>query len=198
MQNLTEQEEGILFVLIIGWNILNDISKIWIGTGFALDFLFKDSVAYFILGYLLENCRPLKKSNRKGLWFCIVQVLLITGGVYLWVRGQGGMEAMVFAADGSLSMLLTLSFYYLIRCLGEKTGSSNTTFCRFILWCGSNVFGLYLIEDYLRNATVIIWEKLAPYINTLPACFIWILLVFLLGNILITAARRLPFFRKIL
>lgn len=198
VQNLTEQEECVLFVFILGWSILNDISKAYLGTGFVLDFPFSGSLSYFILGYLMENCQVLRKSNRKVLWFGIVQVVLLTSGIYIWVSGQRGMEALVYAAEGSLSMLLTISVYDSIRYLSEKSNWNNEALRKFILWCGSNVFGLYLIEDYLRNATAVIWEKLAPYISTLPACFIWLFIVFLIGNVLVAAARKLPFFRKIL
>lgn len=154
VQNMTEQEKRVLFVLILGWNILNDISIICLGNGFIINLHFHNPISYFILGYLMENCQILKKSNRRGLWFCIGQAVLVTGCTYIWVSSQHEMESV-----GSLIMLLTISAYYMIRYIGEKSIWNNVVLRRLILWCGSNVFGIYLIEDYLRNGTSVIWEK---------------------------------------
>ncbi len=54
------------------------------------------------------------------------------------------------------------------------------------------MFGIYLIEDYLRNAMVFPWEWSAPYISAVPTCGIRLLAVFLLGNVLVPGIRRLP------
>lgn len=193
VQNLTEQEEKLLFVLLLGWHILNDISKVYLGYGFMINLNFQNSLSYFIFGYLLENCRMLRKSDRKGVGFCIGIAVFVTEGLYIWVRGQHELECWE-----SLIMLLTISVYYLIRYIGEKPRWEGMTLRSIVLWCGSNVFGIYLIEDYLRNATAVIWERLAPHLTAIPSCCIWLGGVFLIGNILIAGARKLPLLRKIL
>lgn len=193
IQNLTEQEKSVLFVLILGWNILNDISKIYMGSSFMINLHFPYPISYFILGYLMENCQILKKSNRRGLLLCIGQAAFVTGGIYIWIRSQHDIESLM-----SLLIPFTISVYYIIRYISEKSIWNSAVLHRFILWCGSNAFGIYLIEDYLRNGTAVIWEKLSPYISAVPACCIWLLVVFLIGNILITGARRLPLLGKIL
>lgn len=188
VQNLTEQEARILFALIIGWNILNDISTIYLGTGFVLNLHFYSSISYFILGYLMEDCQTLCESKKSGLCICIGQSLLATTVLYILEAAQ--LE--------SLTMLLTISVYYLLRYIGKKSICNHGVLQRLILWCGSNVFGIYLVEDYLRNATAFIWEWSAPYISAVPACCIWLLAVFLLGNVLAAVMRRLPVLRKVL
>lgn len=193
IQNLTEQEEKVLFVLILGWNILTGISKACSGYGFMLDLHFQSSLSYFILGYLMENCHAFRRSDRKGLWFNIGQAILVTGSIYIWVYNQHELESLA-----NLLMPLTVSVYYIIRYIGEKSLWNNAALHRCILWFGSDVFGIYLIEDYLRNGTAVIWDYLAPYITTLPACCIWLLAVFLVGNILVAGMRKLPLLRKIL
>ena len=193
VQNLTKQELTILFVLILGWNIINDFSQICLGAGFVINLHFQSSISYFILGYLMENCLMLRRTSRKGLWAGIGLTALVTGGIYIWVCSHQEMPS-----SGSLTMLLTISIYYITRYIGKKSIWSSAVLHRLVLWCGSNVFGIYLIEDYLRNGTVVIWEKLAPYISPVPACCIWLLVVFLIGNILIAGMRRLPLLKKIL
>lgn len=111
VQNLTEQEERILFALIIGWNILNDISTIYLGTGFVLNLHFYSSISYFILGYLMEDCQTLCESKKSGLCICIGQSLLATTVLYILEAAQ--LE--------SLTMLLTISVYDLLRYIGKKT-----------------------------------------------------------------------------
>lgn len=192
-QNLTEQEERLLFCLLLGWNALNDISNICLGASFVLDLHFHSSISYFILGYLMENCRILGQSERRGLRLGIGWAVPVAVVLNIWVCSQYGLEPLE-----SLTMLLTISVYYLIRYIGEKYIRSNTVLHYSILWCGSNVFGIYLIEDYLRNATAFIWEWSAPYISPVPACFPWLLSVFLLGNVLVSGIRRLPIFRNLL
>ena len=193
IQNLAEQEEKVLFVLILGWNIITDISKVCLGYGFMLDLHFQSPFSYFILGYLMENCQVLRRSDKKGLWFSIGQAVLMTGGIYILIRSQHELESLV-----NLLMPLTVSVYYIIRYIGEKSIWNGLVLHRYILWCGSNVFGIYLIEDYLRNGTAVIWEVLAPYITAIPACCIWLLAVFLVGNVLVAGMRKLPLLRKIL
>lgn len=193
LQNLTEQEEKALFVLILGWNILTDISKVCLGHGFMLDLHFPSPLSYFILGYLMESCQTLRRSDRKGLWFSISQTVLVTGSIYILVWNQHTLESFL-----NLLMLLAVSVYYIIRYIGEKSIWNSTALHRYILWCGGNVLGIYLIEDYLRNGTVAIYESLAPYITAIPACCIWLLAVFLIGNILAAGMRKLPLLRKIL
>ncbi len=192
VQNLTEQESWLLFALLLGWPVLDDISKGCLGVGFMLDLGFRNSVTYFLFGYLMENCRMLRQSNKRGLCLSAGLAALVTGGVYLLLRGQQE------EVPGSLIMLLALSAYYIIHYIGEKGIRDHTALCRFVLWCGGNAFCIYLIEDYLRNGTAWIWEWLSPRITAIPACGIWLLAVFLLGNILAAGMRRLPFLRKIL
>lgn len=193
VQNLTEQEERLLFALLLGWNALNDISNIFLGVSFVLNLHFRSSISYFILGYLMENCRIPRRSERRGLRLDIGCAVLVAVVLNIRVCSQHESEVLE-----SLTMLLTISVYYLIRYIGEKSVWSNTILHYFILWCGSNVFGIYLIEDYLRNATAFIWEWSAPYISAVPACCPWLLSVFLLGNVLVSGARRLPVFRDLL
>lgn len=122
----------------------------------------------------------------------------MTGCVYTWISvpALGGVDD--YAAKESMIMPLTLSVYYVIRYISVKRKRPNKALCRFIVWCGGNVFGIYLLEDYLRNGTAVIWERLVPYISAVPACAVWLLAVFLLGNVLIAVWRRIPFLRKVL
>ena len=192
-QNLTEQEERLLLVLLLGWNALNDISNICLGVNFVLDLYFRSSISYFMLGYLMEDCRILRESERRGLRLGIGWVVLAAVVLDIWVCSQYGSELLE-----SLTMLLTISVYYLLRYMGEKNICNNTILYYSILWCGSNVFGIYLIEDYLRNATAFIWEWSAPYISAVPACCVWLLAVFVLGNVLVSGIRRLPILKNLL
>lgn len=192
-QNLTEQEAGILFILVVGWNVLNDISYACLGVGFAINLYFQDSISFFILGYLMENCPILRQSGKCGLRLGIGQVVFAISVLYWWSSRQHGVEGL-----GSLVMLLAIAVYYLNRYMGDKGIWNNTALQYFMLWCGSNVFGIYLIEDYLRNLTAFIWEWSAPYISAVPACCVWFLVVFLLGNVLVSGMRRLPVLKNLL
>lgn len=178
---------------LVGWNVLNDISYAHLGVGFVIDLHFQDSVSCFILGYLMENCPILRQSGKCGLGLGIGQVVIAISVLYCWSCRQHGVEEL-----GSLVMLLAIAVYYLNRYMGEKDIWNNTALHYFILWCGSNVFGIYLTEDYLRNLTAFIWEWSAPHISAVPACCVWLLIVFLLGNVLVSGMRRLPVLKNLL
>ena len=193
MQNLTEQEKRLLFVLLLGWKALNDISNIHMGVNFLIDLHLYSSISYFILGYLMENSQMMRKREERRLGIDIGLAVLVTTVLYIWIMSQHSLESLE-----SLIMLLTRAVHDLIRCVGGKSVWNNTVLHHLILWCGSNVFGIYLIEDYLRNATAFIWEWSAPYISAVPACCVWLLAVFLLGNVLVSGVRRLPVLRKML
>lgn len=193
VQNLTEQEKRLLFVLLIGWKALNDISNIHMGVSFVIDLHLYSSISYFILGYLMENSQMMRRDEGRWLGIGIGGAVLVTAVLYIWVRSRHSLESLE-----SLIMLLAIVVYDLIRCVGEKRIWNNTVLHHLILWFGSNVFGIYLIEDYLRNATAFIWEWSAPYISAAPACFVWLLAVFLLGNILVSGLHRLPILRNLI
>lgn len=193
VQNLTEQEKRVLFVLLLGWKALNDISNIYMGVNFVIDLHLYNSISYFILGYLMGNSQTMRKKEGRRLEIGIGLAVLVTAVLFIWVMRRHSLESLE-----SLIMLLTIVVYDLIRCVGEKSIWNNTVLRHLILWCGSNVFGIYLIEDYLRNATAFIWEWSAPYISAVPACFVWLLAVFLLGNILASGLHKLPILKNLL
>ncbi|MGN0280606.1 MAG: acyltransferase [Lachnospiraceae bacterium] len=198
IRNLTEQEEMVLFILILGWNILHDISKIFLNTDFVINLSVDNSICYFVLGYMMSNDKILRKDEKRGLWLSIAAAVLVIGCVYLWTGYPVFGEIHGDAAEGCMVMPLTVSVYYMLRYISNRGKCPITAIRHIILWCGGNVFGIYLIEDYLRNGTAVIWEKLAPHISAVPACLIWLLVVFLIGNILVAGLRRLPLLRNIL
>lgn len=196
--NLTEQEEMVLFILILGWNILHDISKIYLNIDFVINLSVNNSMCYLVMGYLMSNNKILRKDEKRGLWLSIVAAVLVIGCVYLWTGYPVFGEIHGDAAGGCMVMPLTVSVYYMIRYISTKGKRPIDAIRHIILWCGSNVFGIYLIEDYLRNGTAVIWENLAPYISAVPACLIWLFVVFFIGNILVAGLRKLPLLRRIL
>lgn len=197
VQNLDEREKKVLFILIIGWNLLNQFSKIYLGVGFMIGFSFPDSVCYFVLGYLMGNCPVLRKSDKRGVWLCVVQFLIALCLIVWMTCGQTG-RLEQYATGGGTGMLLAISVWYIVRYICERCEGKSVALRDLILRCGRNVFGIYLIEDYLRNATAGIWEGLSPYISAIPACVIWLMVVFVLGVFLTAGMRRLPLLRKIL
>lgn len=193
VQNLTEQEKRLLFVLLLGWKTLNDISNIHMGVNFVIDLHLYSSISYFILGYLMGNGQRMRQRGGRRFGIDIGWAVLVTAILYIWVMSQHSLESLE-----SLIMVLAITVYDLIRYVGEKSIWNNTVLNHLILWCGSNVFGIYLIKDYLRNLTAFIWEWSVPYISAVPACCIWLLVVFLLGNVLVVGVRRLPVLRNLL
>jgi len=64
--------------------------------------------------------------------------------------------------------------------------------CNVITVLGGLTFGIYLVENILRKETEQVFIFLEPYIKTLPACWVWILVVCLLGAAIVAVIKRIP------
>ena len=57
---------------------------------------------------------------------------------------------------------------------------------------GDCSFGIYLIEDYLRNGLAFIWDAIVPHTTMLPACVVWMTAVLIIGVIVVSFLKKIP------
>lgn len=64
----------------------------YLGVGFVFNLHFQSSISYFILGYLMENCRMLRQGGKGGVRFDIGLAVFMMAVLYRWGCGQHGLE----------------------------------------------------------------------------------------------------------
>lgn len=181
VQNISEQEGKIYLCLCIFFSIVMPIIN-QCGFGIYLEFLLGDHILYFVIGYIIERFFIDKWDKKKTIAcsFALAIVSIVT--MYIMKNNT------FFCAP------LTVSVYLIIRSINwNKFRVSN-----LIVYMGGCVFGVYLIEDYIRNALAFICDYLSPYITPIPACFVWLVLSFVVGTLVVSCLKKLPFLRKVL
>ena len=60
------------------------------------------------------------------------------------------------------------------------------------------ILGIYLIEQICRKETKFVFIYLQPYIHTLPACLVWILIACIAGGVVVLLLKQIPVIKKFL
>ncbi len=69
---------------------------------------------------------------------------------------------------------------------------------KILMTISSGTFGVYLLEGFVRAETIWIFAALRPYLHTLPACLLWVLLVCAICTALTMLLKKLTFLKRIL
>lgn len=67
-----------------------------------------------------------------------------------------------------------------------------------ICFLGGTTFGIYLLEYMLRAQTQRVFFALQPYLGTLPACMLWILVAVCFGCVITAILKQIPFLKNYL
>lgn len=63
---------------------------------------------------------------------------------------------------------------------------------------GACVFGIYLIEQPIREHLSFICDGLSSVIGSFPACIVWVICIFIVAYGIIAILRRIPGVRKLI
>ena len=181
VQSISQQEGKIYLYLCAFFCILMPIIN-QCGFGIYLEFLLGDHILYFVIGFILEKYF-IDNWNQKKTMVCSLALALISIVTMYILKNNN-----LFCAP------LTVSVYLLFRSINwDKLRVSN-----LIVYMGGCVFGVYLIEDYIRNALAFICDNLSPYFTPILACLVWLLISFAVGTLVVSCLKKLPFLRKVL
>ena len=140
-----------------------------------ITFLFSGSpVLAFILGYANENdCFSKRVAIRAGeeILSNLVICVIIIVAQFIFVSMFGVSEIMSVTY---LPVILAFLEYRIIKKVYVMSKISQKT-KNCICTVASCSFGIYLIEDYVRNMLSKVFTVLEPRMTTLPACVVWIL-----------------------
>ncbi len=150
-------------------------------------------VFYPLMGHFLANLFPAPLKENAGKYIAVIVGTLLVS-VLNFV-----MNLHSFRADGSLAY--TQWFLYIYACglfVWMRYACRNMKKGSFFLFCGSGVFGTYLIETQLKDLLHPLEEILSRTISEYPAKWIVLLLCMFLGFGLINLLKLIPFVKKYL
>lgn len=201
VKNLDEKEMRMLVILILFFHaflpVISAIFKMNVEIFWGIGI----TCCYCILGYYLEHVISENMYTKKNI---ILAIIVTMGSIVLsyWVVTKERASLGVIAEEYTsvLSILIAFCVFFIIKALWgsnmEKRGNAVINKCIEVV--GSCSFGIYLIEDYLRNGLSFICDNLAPYITTLPACMVWLAMVVIVGVAIVSFLKNIPGMKEIL
>lgn len=164
---------------------------------FRIPLAMEQNVFFLLMGYFLEEKLPKDRFNRKN-------ALCLSAAGFAMILAGALVAHVVLLRDGytvdNVSPLLerftclpAVSLFFCAKMLPFPQKTEKT-----LCFLGSNVFGVYLLEKGLRELLSPIAERLVPVLTTLPACFVWLLAVFALGQLITAVLRCIPPIRRFL
>ena len=201
MHNLNEKEMHILVLLIFVFYVLRPVISALLGLKLGVSFMWDISCCYCILGYYLEHVVATSVYTKKNMMFTI---LIIVGSIvfsyWLAVRERKVTGLITGEYNAILSMLIAFCIFFVVKVIwGDITKRKVHRLAeKCIIIGGNSSFGIYLIEDYLRESLSFIWDEMTPYVTMLPACAIWLMAVLVVGVIIVSLLKKIPGIKEIL
>lgn len=201
VKSMDKKEMHVLTVLIFGFYTLLPIVSALFALEFEISFMFGIFCCYCVLGYYLEYVIDEKAYTRKNTVLAVLGIVISVAFSYRMVtRNKATSGVIAGEYCGFLSILIAFLVFFIVKAIwGKNTKTKTSMFWnKIITVIGSCSFGIYLIEDYLRNGLSFICDNLAPYVTTLPACVIWLIAVMVVGVGIVLVLKKIPGLKKIL
>lgn len=197
VKGLTKKELNILIILIIGFYMFLPIISTLFNINFEISFMINLNCCYLFLGYYLEQLKIKNNLYIKKILITISVIALST--ITSWIVWINRTEGMSIQQEyvGLLTPIIAICIFYFIMLLWEKKENTGLV-GKIIVRLSSCSFGIYLIEDYLRNGLAFIFKILEPLISTLPACAVWLFCVLIAGGLIVTILKKMPILGDIL
>lgn len=199
VRNLDFQGKKWLLGLIILFYMIVPLKALVVNQQWQVTLLLDEKICYMFLGYFIE--RELNEEH-----FKLKNKLLVSAGAFMaiaisfWMIVRTYIQGEGFATEHipMLSMPLACAIFYLIKGKSLRLKNGNEKLQNWILQLGNCVFGVYLIEDYLRAALVLVCEKCNFYLGNLIVCIISTFGVIIVGISIVYILRKIPILRKLL
>ncbi|WP_081647091.1 acyltransferase [Butyrivibrio sp. NC2007] len=171
-----------------------------IHTRFGVPFFIPEAVNAFVLGYAAEKVVPaewIKKRKNLVLLFLVSVVFVAVEYTFSVKLGNPIGEGRNVFTDMFIQPL-AFCVVLIIRGISLNLKMCSERLYKVICVVGSCTFGLYLIEEYLRDILFFIYDALVPMVTVMPACIIWLLCCFIVGVPVVCALKKLPLIGKLI
>jgi peptidoglycan/LPS O-acetylase OafA/YrhL len=166
-------------------------------------------VVYPLLGYYLEHYITEDQYNRRndGKMLLAMLAVLAIFAIMTVLRALPYEEFTIYDKGlytCSLTMVLDVGVYYFAKrfCLAKgwdkRQGQKATIGRKIITSLGSATFGIYLVEQPVREHTTKICDSLKEIIGAFPACIVWVLCVAVIAYGVTMVMKCIPGLRRLL
>lgn len=157
------------------------------------------NIFFAIMGYCLEYVFEMKSYRLRTVWIgSSIVALLITCLMTNWkmqtVRGEYGSEELEQFFNCFISVPAIVVYCFM------KSIASKLHHPKIIKWIsilGSAVFGVYLIEKFVRALTDIVYIMFVPFVGSMIASYLWCLAVLCVSLLIVLAMKNIPVIKKI-
>ncbi len=160
-------------------------------------FLFENDIIFYpLIGYYLANVVEMEKS---GIWVkkrvtgpVLVGVLTcVTLLAHVYFESQGQYTEVFHSVA---TWILAMVFFVFAKGIQLK----SELWQKIIVAIGSCTFGVYLIEDVVRNQFEFLVPVLSGYIGEFFACIVFVLASVLTGTVAIYIVKKIPCVKKLI
>lgn len=157
--------------------------------------LLANMIFYPIIGHYVENVRTSRLSLLEGATAIAAINLLFIANTWLVRRGYvntGVINSLVY-----FTPIYTVTAYMIIRMLYQNV-KGDTALGRVVCYMGQGVFAAYLFEPQIREATMVIYDKLEPHISHFPALILWLVACIIIGTCVGGFLKKIPGIKSII
>ena len=154
-----------------------------------------DFVFYPLIGYYLDNIQSEEETNwKRQVYSCIAiagLLALTVMFVTMYHQRSGQYSEVLNTLTGWMITLQAFLFFKEIKIKGERSN-------KFWNAMGECTFGLYLIEDVVRNQIEKLMYWIRPVCGPMTACLFFVLMSTVTGLAVIWLVRKIPCVKKLI
>ena len=159
-------------------------------------------IIFPLAGYFLENRLPKEKYNAKGLAIALISMIVVLAFIVIMtmIRDLPFEQFTVYDKGmyiTGFTFVLDIGLYYIIKLMfvGRTPGK---VFTKFMAILSSTVFGVYLIDNIVRDQMMPLFTAIEPYVGKYLGSWLYILSSFLVGAVIIFIVKLIPGVKKLL
>ena len=171
-------------------------------TSFLAVPFFNRVIVYPLLGYYMDNKVPEEKYNSKGVlkWIGLMIIVLVFVVAMTLYRDLPYEEFTTWDKGlftTGFTLILDAGVFYIMKFL-FKGRTVKKGLATFITAVGSTVFGIYLIENIIRDRTIFIYDFISGVLGKFLGAWLWCLIVLIIGAVIIYIVKLIPGVKKLL
>lgn len=203
LQNMEKKDYiyySIVWIIFIGTlPIINHYLNIkQISSNFSVP-IFTSYIAYFIIGYFIENKLEKKFFNKKIAIILIILSILCIGVSISFTYYEKVNEGTLLFMDNISFITISIpsiTMFYICKYVMMKF--ENRINGKIVTKVATCTFGIYLLSDLLIKKFEFVYTYMINYVHKLLAIFILEIIVFAVGFVITMILKRIPLIKKIL